>query len=533
MKKFLSLLLTFVMLFSMTMPAMAAENTQTIYFENTENWEVVNAFYWIEGSGENLNNWPGTALTHIEDSIWSIAVPTSADNIIFNNGSGTQTDDLTIPTDGKNLYNYDTGTWSTYGSTGGSTVTGQTSGDVTASYTPTAGITGVSITVDGTTYTEGNVTIKPDSTVTLTVTGTNLQNGTEDNCVLYASGGGIAINSGWFKFSEDGTTATMSLSSSEFSRSSNHEIVYYNNYTAGADRTENSTGIYVTYHDGTTPTYTVDIASNITNGTITSDKTTAAKGETVILTITPERGYELDKLTVNGTDVTADVANNEYSFSMGEENVEITATFKAITYDVNIGTVTGGSVTVDKAKAAAGETVTVSVEAVAGYAYKVNSLKVINDTTNEEVEVNEDAKTFVMPASSVTVTAEFEKLTTTSAEITWGSLSFTYDDTVAEDMGEEIGWTCAEGTNTITVENTGETTFTAQPIYTAETDYSEIEGRFYDSEDAEQGRTIGLALNKEQSHTFWLRLLGKPEKAIPAGTKIGTVTIEIVEGSPE
>ena len=91
MKKFLSLLLTFVMLFSMTMPAMAAENTQTIYFENTENWEVVNAFYWIEGSGENLNNWPGTALTHIEDSIWSIAVPTSADNIIFNNGSGTQT----------------------------------------------------------------------------------------------------------------------------------------------------------------------------------------------------------------------------------------------------------------------------------------------------------------------------------------------------------------------------------------------------------------------------------------------------------
>ena len=168
-----------------------------------------------------------------------------------------------------------------------------------------------------------------------------------------------------------------------------------------------------------------------------------------------------------------------------------------------------------------------------GYVYVVGSLKVTNDTTNEEVEVNEDAKTFVMPASSVTVTAEFEKLTTTSAEITWGSLSFTYDDTVAEDMGEEIGWTCAEGTNTITVENTGETTFTAQPIYTAETDYSEIKGRFYDSEDAEQGRTIGLALNKEQSHTFWLRLLGKPEKAIPAGTKIGTVTIEIVEGAPE
>ena len=36
-------------------------------------------------------------------------------------------------------------------------------------------ITGVAITVDGVTYTEGDVTIKPDSTITVTFLGTNLE----------------------------------------------------------------------------------------------------------------------------------------------------------------------------------------------------------------------------------------------------------------------------------------------------------------------------------------------------------------------
>ena len=87
-------------------------------------------------------------------------------------------------------------------------------------------ITGVSITVDGVLYTEGNVTITPDSTVTLTVTGTNLHNGSDDHRVDYASGLYQPVNPDYFEISEDGTVATYEPSAGDFANSSNFEITY-------------------------------------------------------------------------------------------------------------------------------------------------------------------------------------------------------------------------------------------------------------------------------------------------------------------
>ena len=137
-----------------------------------------------------------------------------------------------------------------------------TSGDVTASYTPTpAEITGVSITVDGIEYTSGNVTIKPDSTVSITVTGTNLQNGTEDNRVSYASGIGAPL--GQFTVSENGTTATHSTFADLFVNSSNFEIKYYNNYTDVDNRTAVPTGIIVTYDDGSSEPADVSVSMKL------------------------------------------------------------------------------------------------------------------------------------------------------------------------------------------------------------------------------------------------------------------------------
>ena len=84
----------------------------TVYFENTEGWTTVNAYYWIGNTG--MTTWPGDAMTHLADNIWFIKIPAEAQYIIFNNGAGSQTADLTIPTDGSNCYTYGTGTWSTY-----------------------------------------------------------------------------------------------------------------------------------------------------------------------------------------------------------------------------------------------------------------------------------------------------------------------------------------------------------------------------------------------------------------------------------
>ena len=62
------------------------------------------------------------------------------------------------------------------------------------------------------------------------------------------------------------------------------------------------------------------------NGTATSDKATAKKGETVTLTITPSSGYELDEIEVVSGGVTV---GSDKKFVMGDEEVEIEVTFKA------------------------------------------------------------------------------------------------------------------------------------------------------------------------------------------------------------
>ncbi len=54
-----------------------------------------------------------------------------------------------------------------------------------------------------------------------------------------------------------------------------------------------------------------------------------AEGATVTLSVTPDKGYVLESLIVGGTDVTANVHNNAYTFTMPANDVTITATFTA------------------------------------------------------------------------------------------------------------------------------------------------------------------------------------------------------------
>ena len=303
---------------------------------------------------------------------------------------------------------------------------------------PAATISGVSITVDGTEYTSGNVTITPDSEVTLTVTGTNLQNGTQDNVVEYADGYATFVASGYFDFNEDGTSATKTISADIFDTSNNFEIKFTND----GEQNWTNTGIYVTYDDGSTAvTYDVNIAEP-TNGDVSTDKQTAAAGETVTLTVTPDADYQI------------------------------------------------GTVTVTDAE---GKTVAFTETGVVSGIYK-----------------------FTMPASAVTVEATFTAIEKTSADIVWGSLAYTYTD----EAGEWSAGT-ADGAGTVTVTNNGATAITATPAYTSTTtDYGTITGSF-DVASAELG--------ENESKTFKLSLNGTPTKAIPTGTKIGSVTVTIEE----
>ena len=72
----------------------------------------------------------------------------------------------------------------------------------------------------------------------------------------------------------------------------------------------------------------------LTNGKLTADKSGAAKGATVTLTVTPDQGYELSKLTVTDKDgkeiVLTDKGNGKYAFVMPSGKVSVSAAFGGV-----------------------------------------------------------------------------------------------------------------------------------------------------------------------------------------------------------
>ena len=89
-------------------------STRTIYFMNNESWSTPYIYGWHDSAGEATASWPGTKMTLVEGSIWSATIPTTATNIIFNDGNGRQTVNL-VPSASDDTYDNEFGTWSTRG----------------------------------------------------------------------------------------------------------------------------------------------------------------------------------------------------------------------------------------------------------------------------------------------------------------------------------------------------------------------------------------------------------------------------------
>lgn len=95
--------------------------------------------------------------------------------------------------------------------------------------------------------------------------------------------------------------------------------------------------VSVTYkgssHHSSSTSNTVS-ASTASNGKVTMDKSSAKKGDTVTITVTPDAGYELGKLTVTdakgNTIATTKKDDNKYTFTMPDGKVTVTPTFTKI-----------------------------------------------------------------------------------------------------------------------------------------------------------------------------------------------------------
>ena len=87
---------------------------------------------------------------------------------------------------------------------------------------------------------------------------------------------------------------------------------------------------------GAAPTYSITVG-NVQNGTVEVSSASAKAGETITVTATPATGYELDKITVNGTNIEGN------TFEMPANNVEVSATFTAISYTVTMDSIYWGA----------------------------------------------------------------------------------------------------------------------------------------------------------------------------------------------
>lgn len=169
-------------------------------------------------------------------------------------------------------------------------------------------------------------------------------------------------------------------------------------------------------------------------GTIyTTPTTDAALGEEVEIMVTPDDGYELDKLLVNGEETEVDSEGYAYPV-MVEGGLTITATWKELAKVITIAPSTNGTVTANKAQATIGESVTFTISPAEGY--HLESFKV-NGT---EVEVTGNSYVTNMTEAGLSIEATFsdtyrvasisESLKTTIKGLDTAKVTLTADSTI-------------------------------------------------------------------------------------------------------
>ncbi len=167
--------------------------------------------------------------------------------------------------------------------------------------------------------------------------------------------------------------------------------------------------------------YAITVAT-MPNGTLSVNKSQAAEGDAVQITATPSTGYRLKSGTLSvykTEDNSVVVPVNETQFTMPAYAVTVTAEFEkvdtppAAKYAITVATVPNGTLSVNKSQAAEGDVLQITATPSAGYRLKSGTLSVYK-TEDKSVLVPVNEMQFTMPAYAVTVTAEFEKVSTPS-----------------------------------------------------------------------------------------------------------------------
>ena len=217
-----------------------------------------------------------------------------------------------------------TGGSTTGGSTtGGSTTGGSTTGGSTTGGSTTGGSTTGGSTTGGSTTggsTTGGGETSDEYTITFNVNGgsgtipSQTTSGQKLSSLPTATRSGSYSFDGWYTAASGGTQITTA-----YVFDGNTTVYAHWTYTGGGG----GGGSY-------TPSYTVSV-DKTENGTITVSPKSASKGDTVTVTVRPDRGYTLDGLVVidkNGNELKlTEKGNGQHTFIMPAGKVEIKASF--------------------------------------------------------------------------------------------------------------------------------------------------------------------------------------------------------------
>ena len=164
------------------------------------------------------------------------------------------------------------------------------------------------------------------------------------------------------------------------------------------------TRLYAIWEPIPPTTYSLTTQVNGGHGTISASKTGLAAGSTETVIFTPDAGYEIDTVTVNG--VATGVLSNVLDVTMDADKT-VVVTYKAIEYNI---TVTDGKATIGAgsgiSKAAQGTTVTLTANA-APDGKVFDKWEVVSGGITL-ADANSATTTFTMPAEAVSVKATYK-----------------------------------------------------------------------------------------------------------------------------
>ena len=172
------------------------------------------------------------------------------------------------------------------------------------------------------------------------------------------------------------------------------------------------------------------------NGTFNISQSVGIIGDVILITPKPNEGFQLEKIYYLINNEGEEILIQDNKFNMPANDVTIYVLFKKIDYTISKSEEVNGTVNISKNIANINDLITVTTQPNVGYTL-VRIYYKLQDS-DDEIIISDGS--FIMPASNITIFAEFKKVdyTIAKSEMTNGDIEISL---LGANLGEEINIT--------------------------------------------------------------------------------------------